>query len=769
MMKKTLVLSLLLALVSIAPLRADEGMWLPMLIQRLNQRDLQRMGLQLTPEEIYSVNNASLKDAIVSMGGFCTGEIISPNGLMLTNHHCGYDAIRENSTVEKDYLTDGFWAKSYTQELPNPGLYASFLVRMEDVTAQILPALEGLDNEAARNAKIGELAKELAAKAKEGSHYKAEVKSFFAGNEFYLFVYEVFTDVRLVGAPPSSIGKFGGDTDNWMWPRHTGDFSLFRVYSGADGKPAPYSAENIPMKPRHFLPISMTGLKEGDFTMTFGYPGATDRYLSSWGVEQAISKKNPTIVEIRDAKLEVLRADMKSSDAARLMYASKYSQIANYWKYFIGQTEQLQRLNVKGEKETLERQFRSWVDGDRERQNKYGSTLDLIQKATEMKDKNVIGGTYSLEGGLLGADVVLFAYKMTQQLDAYIAMAEGAEKTAMKDNLKVTAAEFFEEANMNTDKKLFAVTQELYSKNVALEQQPAYMRNLGGKMNGKWKEYADKAYAKSIFTDKARLTSFIEKPVKKTLDADPIKMVANDLFEVYRGQSTMNAEANELMAKGNRLFQAGLREMNPDKNYYPDANSTMRASFGQVRKYDPKDGVTYKHFTTIQGMLDKENPNDEEFILPAGMADLAKKKNFGRYIDPDGSLHVNFISTNDITGGNSGSPVLNGKGELVGLAFDGNWEAMSGDINYEPNVQRTISVDIRYVLWTIDIFAESGHLISEMNLIGGRNAPAEKAVNPERGTRESAPQQQVKPENIIPVPTQRDPRRDQQTPPPPRR
>jgi hypothetical protein len=768
-MLKKAISTALVAVLSIAasPLRADEGMWLPMLIARLNQTSLQRMGLKLTPEEIYSVNNASLKDAIVSMGGFCTGEMISPNGLMLTNHHCGYDAIRSNSSVQNDYLTRGFWARSYNDELPNPGLFVSFLVRMDDVTAQVLDAVKGIDSESARNAKIAEIGREISDKAKEGTHYKAEVKSFYAGNEFYLFVYEVFNDVRLVGAPPSAIGKFGGDTDNWMWPRHTGDFALFRVYAGPDGKPAEYSPNNVPLKPKHFLPISLDGVKEGDFAMTFGYPGSTERYLSSWGVEQAITKRNPTIVEIRDVLLDVMRRDMKASDAVRIQYASKFAQVANYWKYFIGQTEQLQRLNVKAEKEKLEKQFENWLVRNPDKSVLYGETLDMLRRGYAMRDNTVVGGTYVVEAGLRGADVVLFAYRTSQQLEAMMAMANGAERDALRDQIKAAADEFFGETNMATDRKLFVAAHELYGKKVPREQQPEYMRKLGN-MDGKWQSYANNLYNKSIFTDQARFNAFLNKPSKKTLDADGVRIVANDLITLYRGQATLNAEANELIAKGNRLFQAGLREMQPDKDFYPDANSTMRASFGQIRDYEPRDGVRYKYYTTLDGIIAKENPNDDEFIVPEGIKKLWNAKDYGRYAEKDGTLRVNFISTNDITGGNSGSPVINGKGELIGLAFDGNWEAMSGDINFEPAVQRTISVDIRYVLWVIEKYAGVKSLVDEMTLVGGTPVRTEPNARPTRdGARERDGRND---KSAPPIPTEisplREKQRQQQTTPP---
>ncbi|MCA1750306.1 MAG: S46 family peptidase [Cryomorphaceae bacterium] len=726
MIKRSLLLAGLLIFASIFQLRADEGMWLPMLIKRLNQRNLKEMGLQLTPEEIYSVNNSSLKDAIVSMGGFCTGEMISGQGLMLTNHHCGFDAIRENSTVEDDYLTNGFWAMNMKEELPNEGLFVSFLVRMEDVTAQMNEALEGLETEVDRNAKIAEMSRAIADQAEEGNGYDAEVKSFYAGNEFYLFVYERFTDVRLVGAPPQSVGKFGGDTDNWMWPRHTGDFSLFRVYAGPDGKPAEYSPDNVPLVPKHHLPVSIRGIEEGDFTLTFGFPGSTDRYLTSWGVEQALEKKNPTIVSIRDVKLDVLRKDMKADDAVRLMYASKFAQIANYWKYFIGQTEQLKHLDVKSEKEALEQKFQAWADADPERKAKYGDALEMIRTGFEMKDNTVIGGTYVIEGGLTGADAVLQTYRLTQAFNALMGMDEGPDREGLKDRLKPAAAEFFEETHMPTDQKLFAVTQKLYAENVDADQQPAYMQEMG---ETDWDAYAKKVYSESIFTDSQRLSDFIDNPDSAAFADDPMRKIATDLFEVYSGQSALNAEANAMLAKGTRLFQAGLREMMPEKEFYPDANSTLRASLGNVRAYEPKDGVVYKYYTTLDGKMAKEDPDDDEFIVPEGISALYDARDYGQYADADGNLPVNFISTNDITGGNSGSPVINGQGELIGLAFDGNWEAMSGDINFEPSVQRTISVDVRYVLWVIDKYADAGHLIDEMTLVTDKKSSKKARKN----------------------------------------
>ncbi len=723
---RTKSLLLLLALfMGFAPLRADEGMWLPMLISRLNQRDLQKMGLQLTPEEIYSVNNSSLKDAIVSLGGgFCTGEIISGQGLMLTNHHCGYDAIAAKSSLENDILTNGFWAKDKGQEIPIEGLFVSFLVRMEDVTSKILPQLEGIESESERSAKIAEIGQQLAEEATTGTHYEAEVESFYVGNEFYLFVYENFNDVRLVGAPPSSVGKFGGDTDNWMWPRHTGDFSMFRVYMGPDGKPAPYSTDNIAYKPKHFLPISLKGVQEGDFAMTFGYPGSTDRYLTSFGVEQAIAKKNPTVVAIREAKLSVLRKDMKASDAVRLQYASDYASIANYWKYFIGQTEQLIANDVKTSKEKLEAEYLKWASATPERNAKYGNALEMIKQGYAITDGVVISNTYVLEGGLLGAGSVLFTYRFNKALEDLLKMPEGDEKDTRRDELKMAAAQHFEAVNIPTDRALFAATTTMYAENVPEAQQPEFLRDAKSETFAEWQKYADNVYSKSIFTNQDRLNAFLDKPSAKKLTKDPMKKAAEDFFGIYRNVGQANAEPNEMIRKGNRLFIDGLRQMYPEKIFYSDANSTMRASFGNVRDYQPKDGVTYDYYTTIEGIMQKMDNSDDEFMVPDKLVELYKAKDYGQYADKNGDLRVNFISTNDITGGNSGSPVINGKGELIGLAFDGNWEAMSGDINFEPSIQRTISVDIRYVLFMIDKVAGAKNLIEEMTLVRAENPKA---------------------------------------------
>lgn len=726
MKKLSSILLLFMLVFAVIPVKADEGMWLPMMIKRLNQRDLQKMGLQLTPEEIYSVNNSSLKDAIVSLGGFCTGEIISDQGLMLTNHHCAYDAIRDHSSVENDYLTDGFWAMSKDEEKPNQGLTASFLVRMEDVTERVLAALNDEMTEAERRKAAGAVAREIEKEASADTHYKASVKDFYRGNEYYLFIYEVYQDVRLVGAPPESIGKYGGDTDNWMWPRHTGDFALFRVYAGPDGKPAPYSEDNVPMTPRHHLPVSLDGVEQGDFSMVMGFPGSTDRYLTSFGIEQALELKNPTVVDIRDLKLSLMKEDMDADKAIRIMYASKYAQTANYWKYFIGQSRGLKRLNVYGQKKQLENDFTRWVNADKSRKEKYGQALTLIEEGYKGTSPYVVGNTYALEAGVLSADAILFAFRFSRLYDAYSKAEDENVANGMKQQMIGLGESHFAEYSYKTDKKLFSRMLAKYYKDVDAAQHPGFFNEVAKKYKGDFDKYGDKAFSTSIFTDKDRFMKFLEKPNQKQLDKDLIAIASGDLMGMYFGAEAKTAEASEKKAKGYRLFIAGLREMQTDKDFYPDANSTLRVSFGNVGDYEAADAVHYDFITTIEGVMEKEDPSNPEFIVPEKLKDLFEKKDYGRYADSEGRLVVNFISNNDITGGNSGSPVINGRGELIGTAFDGNWEAMSGDIAFEPKLQRTISVDVRYTLFIIDKFAGAGHLIDEMTLV--KNTRPAKAV-----------------------------------------
>ncbi len=701
----------------------DEGMWLPMFVERLNWTDIQKMGLKLTPEELYSINNSSLKDAIVGLaagsapgGYFCTGEIVSDQGLIFTNHHCGYDVIQNHSTIEHDYLTDGFWAMKFEDELPNPALTASFLIRMEDLTSLILPQLSDTMSQKDRAAKVREITKSIKEAAAESGKYDVVVKSFYEGNEYYMFVYQTYKDVRLVGAPPESIGKFGGDTDNWMWPRHTGDFSIFRVYSAPDGSPAEYSKENVPFKPKHHLPISLKGYEKNDYAMVWGYPGSTDRYLTSYGVEFAMDKKNPAIIDVFGKVLENMKVYMDSDPALRIEYASDYAGIANSWKYFIGQTKGLKNLDVKSKKEKTEQQYTTWVNASSDRKAKYGNVLEDV-KNSYIEMTKIVTPYYYLAIG--SGQIRLFDMpRQAMQLSGMLedrkenkaAIEEAA--TAMKDGVD----DFYKNFNASLDKDLLKMMLKMFKAKLTPDQLPEVFTTIDGKFKGCIDAYVDNMYEKSIFTNKDKLMKFLDKPSKKTLDNDPA-FAANQAFmasmmkyqgDFSKGESTVDQNM--------RLFIAALREMNPDKKYFPDANSTMRFTYGTVEDYYPADAIHYDYVTNLAGVMEKEDPKNPEFVVPSRLKELFKTKDFGQY-GKDGKMITCFLTTNDITGGNSGSPVINGNGELIGIAFDGNWEAMSGDIAFETELQRTINVDIRYVLFIIDKYAGAINLINELTLV----------------------------------------------------
>jgi len=723
---KKLFLILFVILFSFSPsVKADEGMWLPLLIKRLNYVDMQKMGLHLTAEEIYSINHLSLKDAIIIFGRGCTGEIISPEGLIITNHHCGYGSIQSVSTIENDLLTDGFWATNNNEEIPIEGLTVQFLVKIEPATIQVLAGVTDDMTEEERNKTIKENKNKLVEEAIKDNHYKARIVDFYNGNEYYTFVYEVFKDIRLVGAPPEAIGKFGADTDNWMWPRHTGDFSMFRIYTSPEGTPADYSDKNIPLKSKHYLPISVAGVEKDDFTMILGYPGGTDRYLTSYGVDQAVDQTNPTIVKIRQEKLDIMREDMNNDEAVRLKYASKYAGTANYWKYFIGQTKGLKRLKVSQKKKELENQFEKWVNANSVRKEKYEEALTDIQKAYSQIELYSLSNTYFYEVIYRGPEILSFSSKFKTLAKELEEKNTDKEKIASTiKSLKERTEKYFKNYNAPTDEKLLGAMLKMYYDNVPADQLPEIFVKTANKYKGNFNKYATHIFKKSIFANKEKVLELLDNPKTKTIEKDIAYIVYADFVKNYKKLNSETKEAYTQLQKGNRLFLAGLMEMQPDKKFYPDANFTMRLTYGTVQDYFPADAVHYNYFTTLYGVMEKEDPASWEFIVPEKLKELFNEKNYGKYGKND-TLKVCFLTNLDITGGNSGSPVINGNGELVGLAFDGNWEAMSGDIAFEPELQRCICVDIRYVLFIIDKFAGAQNLIDEMIIVTER--PKSKA------------------------------------------
>lgn len=699
----------------------DEGMWLPILVERLNYVDMQKMGLHLTAEELYSINHSSVKDAIVGLSGgtatggfFCTAEVVSSQGLLFTNHHCGYNAIQQQSSTEHDYLKNGFWAMSKSEELPNENLSASFLVRMENVTDSVIPFLSDTLSETARAEKVKDLTAKMKKRATENGKYEVSVKSFFGGNEYYLFVFKTYTDIRLVGAPPESIGKFGGDTDNWMWPRHTGDFTIFRIYADSSGNPEAYNKNNIPLNVSYHLPISLKGIKKNDFTMIWGYPGNTSRYITSYGLEYNQKTFYPVIVKIFGKQLEVMKERMDVDPAVKIAYAANYAGIANTWKNFIGQTKMLTKNKVADKKRVIEKNFENWYSKDPALQQKYGSILSDLKKNYARLDSIAVPFFFATIGGN-GLDIVALA----GQFSGLKSALEKKNKAAIEDaveGLKETVKENFKDQDAVISKKSLSEMLKMYSRDVMKKDLPSAFSLIEKEYHNNIDEYTDFLYSNSIFASETAANKFLEKPKLKTLQKDPGYQLYLSFKETTGKFVDRYGTAKASLNRDNRKFIAGLREMDPNLVRYPDANSTMRLSYGKVLDYFPADAVHYEYFTTLKGVMQKEDPANDEFIVEQKLKDLYESKDYGAYGE-NGELITCFLSTNDITGGNSGSPIINADGQLIGLAFDGNWEAMSGDICFEPDLQRTINVDIRYVLFIIDKFAGAKNLIDELTLI----------------------------------------------------
>lgn len=692
----------------------DEGMWLPIFIERLNYVDMQKMGLNLTAEEIYSINHSSIKDAIVDLGGFCTAEVISPDGLIITNHHCGYDAVRSHSSVDHDYLTDGFWAMNKNEELTNEGLTATFVVRIEDVTKRVLENVSDTMSESDRSSEIKKVIKDIEEQAEENNDYDAEVRSFFNGNEYYLFLFQTYEDVRLVGAPPSSIGNYGGDTDNWMWPRHTGDFSMFRIYTAPDGSPAKYSKDNIPLKSKYHLPISLKGISKDDFAMIWGFPGRTDRYMTSYGVNLTLNQINPVINRFGRMALDILDEEMDRDDNVRIQYASTHAQIANFWKNKVGESKGLKRLKVYDKKKDLENRLKKWIEQDPDRKALYGDLFNDLEESYEfMVDNKFMEVVWYYQAGLFISKAITFP--MENQGLKNIIKNKGDHTDALAP-FKEMAEEHFKDYDVTVEKKLLAGLLEMYNEELDPKDQPAAMAEINKKYKGNYARYADDVFKKSIFATKENYLAFLDKPNVKKLEKDQLRNLMSSIFTAYMDLNGKMGELNSKQKKAKRLYVRGIREMQPDKVFYPDANSTLRFTYGKVLDYYPADAVHYDYVTTLKGVMEKEDPSNKEFIVPPKLKEIFQEKDYGPYGE-DGKMIVCFLTDNDITGGNSGSPVLNGDGQLIGLAFDGNWEAMSGNIEFEPPLQRTINVDIRYVLLVIDKFAGASHLLDEMTII----------------------------------------------------
>ena len=710
---KKFILSLFIA-IFVLPVQANEGMWFLMHIERLNYRDMQKMGLQLTPEEIYSINNSSIKDAIVQFNRGCTAEIISDKGLVLTNHHCGYSQIAELSTSENDYLTNGYWAANHKEELKPKSLSVRFFVRMDDVSKRILGKVNDKMTELEREAAINKEIALIEQENNEGGKYTVSVKSFYEGNEFYYFVYQDYNDVRLVGTPPASIGKFGGDTDNWEWPRHTGDFSLFRVYADKDGNPAEYSEDNVPLKPKHHLTTSIKGFEENDFAMILGYPGRTNRWMPAGGIEQNVEYAYPAWVEASKTSMDVMKDYMDRDQQVKLDYASSYASIANYWKNRQGMIDALKHHKTAETKRETEAKFQKWAS--KKANKKYANVIptinDYYAKTNEASSHN------NYLGLLLRTRMATLPYRLGNAIEYYIEQND-AKRAELKPKLEAEINNLYDGLYLPLERDVLAAQFKLYStKATNIAPMIAEIATEANKTEDGWKEYLNNALQNSVFESKEKLQGFMANPDAEVLKNDPLYQLSVDLLKRYRFKSEEETQLGHDFDRAFRLMVQGMRDQNPDEKYYPDANSTLRLTYGKVISLpeDKRNDANKNYYTTLKGTVAKYQPGDDEFDMPKELIDLYEKRDFGQYADKDGYLPVNFLTDNDITGGNSGSPVLNGKGELIGLAFDGNIEAMAGDVIFDDQLQRTINVDIRYVLFIIDKLAGATHLIDEMTI-----------------------------------------------------
>lgn len=706
-------------LLTISSVRADEGMWLLQLMKQQNSIDMmKKQGLMLNADDLYNPNGTSLKDAVGIFGGGCTGEIISPEGLILTNHHCGYGSIQQHSSVEHDYLTDGFWAMNRSEELPTPGLKFRFVHRIVDITDLVnaqIKAGDVTEVEAMTAPFLSKLAKAELNKSDLKGKPGIEVRAlpFYAGNKYYLFYYKVYNDVRMVAAPPSSVGKFGGETDNWMWPRHTGDFSMFRIYADANGEPAKYSKSNVPLKTPKYLPISIKGLNNGDYAMVMGFPGRTSRYLTQSEVKERMETDNQAMIDMRGVRLEVLRAAMDASDKTRIQYASKFAGSSNYWKNSIGMNKAIMDNNVLGSKADLEKQFAQFAQSKPEYQGVVEKIDAIIAKRQPVGHQlNYL--FEALNGAIEFGSPYHFMDKMKEAIET--------KNDSLLETSKKELEEIFNEIHNKdydheVDRAVAKAILPALAKVLTTEELPDFYQTIQNEFKGNYDAYVDNVYDHSILSNRENLDRFLKKPRVKTIEKDPATAYSRSKIEKGKTVYEEYQKLSEGLDLLHKAYIRGLGEMKLPVPSYPDANFTLRLTYGNVKAYSPRDAVHYKYYTTTDGILEKEDPSNREFVVPAKLKELIQNKDFGRYAMADGTMPVCFLTTNDITGGNSGSPVINGQGQLIGCAFDGNWESLSGDINFDNKLQRCISLDIRYVLFILDKLGNCKHLINEMTIV----------------------------------------------------
>jgi hypothetical protein len=693
-------------ILSVGSLRADEGMWMLPLIQKLNSKTMSDIGFKLSAKEIYDINNSSLKDAILQFGGGCTAEIISKDALVLTNHHCGYGTIQKLSTVEHNYLQDGFWAKSREEEQPAKGLTVTFLDRFEDVTLEATQALATATDQKTKSDALKALSEKLSAKVTGGNKFlKGRIVSFYGDNQYYMVITKTYTDIRFVGAPPSSIGKFGADTDNWMWPRHTGDFSMFRIYADKDNNPAEYSADNVPYSPKKFLTISLKGIQQNDPAFILGYPGRTNRFMTSFEIKETSEIINSVRILVRGIRQDILMADMVADPKIRLQYSNKYAGSSNAWKKSLAMNEAFKKLNVNERRIEEEKAFSDWVAADPSRVEKYGHALADVKSAIEGRAKIQFTLRYYQEA--------LSSIELTSAASRFGPKADDSQKDGRTGPPSLSPTDFYKDYNMATDVKVAKAMIKLFKEKVPQTDLPEFYKTIDTLYQGNIDAFVEDLFSKSVFVSEEKLKE-AQSGDKKILENDPAFVTGKNINDAIAKISREIEQYSNLYAKGQKQFIAGTLEMKKGQAMYPDANFTMRLTYGKVLNYSPKDGVIYDYITTLDGVMQKEDPKNWEFVVPEKLKELYNKKDFGQYALKDGRMPVAFLTNNDITGGNSGSPVMNRKGELIGTAFDGNWESMSSDILFEPKLQRCINVDIRYTLFIMDKFGGAGYLLNEM-------------------------------------------------------